>query len=138
MAITEKLVLQNMINGEFVDPVDGQMEDVINPSTGEVIASSPLSSAEDANRAVAAAKAAFEGAWSTSSPKTRMDLLLQLADAIGRREEAAHLWILVGKSGVRRRTGQQRQSEEARARDHDETLLHDPPGLGPAVVVRLV
>jgi len=82
MAITEKLVLQNMINGEFVDPVDGQMEDVINPSTGEVIASSPLSSAEDANRAVAAAKAAFEGGWSTSSPKTRMDLLLQLADAI--------------------------------------------------------
>ena len=58
-----------MINGEFVDPVDGGTEDVINPSTGEVIASAPLSGAEeDVNRAVAAAKAAFEGGWATTTP----------------------------------------------------------------------
>ena len=31
MAISEKLKLQNMINGEFVDPVDGGSEEVINP-----------------------------------------------------------------------------------------------------------
>ena len=68
MAITEKLRLQNMINGEFVDPVDGGSEEVINPSTGEVIAESPLSGAEDVNRAVAAAKAAFENGWATSTP----------------------------------------------------------------------
>ena len=60
MAIAEKLTLQNMINGEFVDPAEGASEDVIDPSTGEVIASSPLSGAEDVNRAVAAAKAALE------------------------------------------------------------------------------
>jgi len=82
MAIGEKLKLQNMINGEFVDPVDGGSEEVINPSNGEVIAEAPLSGAEDVNRAVAAAKAAFEGGWQESSPKTRSDLLLRLADAI--------------------------------------------------------
>ncbi|MDQ5895071.1 MAG: aminobutyraldehyde dehydrogenase, partial [Actinomycetota bacterium] len=82
MAISEKLRLQNMINGEFVDPVDGGSEEVINPSNGEVIAEAPLSGAEDVNRAVAAAKAAFEGGWQNSSPKTRSDLLLKLADAI--------------------------------------------------------
>lgn len=82
MAITEKLRLQNLINGEFVDPVDGGSEEVINPSNGEVIAEAPLSGAEDVNRAVAAAKAAFEGGWQNSSPKTRSDLLLKLADAI--------------------------------------------------------
>ena len=41
MPITEKIVLQNMINGEFVDAADGATEDVINPSTGEVIAFVP-------------------------------------------------------------------------------------------------
>ncbi len=82
MAITEKLKLQNMINGEFVDPVDGGSEDVINPSTGEVIASAPLSGVEDVNRAVAAAKAAFEGGWATTTPSERSNRLLALADAI--------------------------------------------------------
>jgi betaine-aldehyde dehydrogenase len=82
MAITEKLKLQNMINGEFVDPVDGGSEEVTNPSTGEVIADSPLSSAEDVNRAVAAAKAAFEGGWAATTPAERSNRLLALADAI--------------------------------------------------------
>jgi betaine-aldehyde dehydrogenase len=82
MAISEKLKLQNMINGEFVDPVDGGSEEVINPSTGEVIAHSPLSGVEDVNRAVAAAKAAFDGGWATTTPAERSNRLLALADAI--------------------------------------------------------
>lgn len=82
MALSEKLKLQNMINGEFVDPVDGGSEEVIDPSTGEVIGTAPLSGVEDVNRAVAAAKAAFEGGWRTTSPRERSDLLLKLADRI--------------------------------------------------------
>ena len=82
MAITAKLRLQNMIDGEFVDPVDGDSEEVINPSTGEVIAESPLSGVEDVNRAVAAAKRAFENGWATTTPRERSDRLLALADAI--------------------------------------------------------
>ena len=50
---------QMFINGEWVNSQDGQTRDVINPATGEVIASVQEGSAEDANRAVAAAKAAF-------------------------------------------------------------------------------
>jgi betaine-aldehyde dehydrogenase len=73
--------LQNFIDGEFVDPVEGAAEDVINPSTGEVIAQAPLSSAEDVDRAVAAARGAF-GGWSRTTPRERSEMLLKLADAI--------------------------------------------------------
>ncbi len=82
MAIEEPLKLKNMIDGEFVDPVDGQTEDVISPATGEVIATAPVSTEEDVNRAVAAATRAFEGDWRNTTPGERSNLLLQLADAI--------------------------------------------------------
>jgi betaine-aldehyde dehydrogenase len=49
---------KNFIGGEFVDAADA--EDVINPSTGEVIAQAPVSSAEDVDGAVKAARKAFE------------------------------------------------------------------------------
>jgi betaine-aldehyde dehydrogenase len=54
---------------------------VVNPSTGDVIAQAPLSSAEDVDRAVAAARGAFEK-WGASTPRTRSEALLRLADAI--------------------------------------------------------
>ncbi|MBU3691491.1 MAG: aldehyde dehydrogenase family protein, partial [Solirubrobacterales bacterium] len=80
--LTGELKLQNMINGEFVDPVDGQFEAVINPSNGEEIAKAPLSTAEDVNRAVQAATDAFEGPWRNTTPGERSNLLLKLADAL--------------------------------------------------------
>ena len=73
--------LQNFIDGQSVDPADGATEDILNPATGEAIASAPLSTAEDVNRAVAAAKAAFDG-WSTTTPGERALGMLRLADAI--------------------------------------------------------
>jgi betaine-aldehyde dehydrogenase len=73
--------LQNFIDSEPVDPVEGQTEPVLNPATGEIIANAPLSSAEDVDRAVKAARAAFEG-WSTMTPGERAAALLKLADAI--------------------------------------------------------
>jgi betaine-aldehyde dehydrogenase len=39
--------LHNFIDGELADPADGATEEVPNPATGEVIATAPLSSAED-------------------------------------------------------------------------------------------
>jgi betaine-aldehyde dehydrogenase len=81
MATATGTRLQNFIDGEFVDAAEGATEDVINPSTGEVIAQAPLSSAEDVDRAVAAAKKAF-GSWSTTTPGERAQMLLKLADAI--------------------------------------------------------
>ncbi|MEK6228290.1 MAG: gamma-aminobutyraldehyde dehydrogenase [Actinomycetota bacterium] len=81
MATTTKTKLQNFIGGEFVDGVDGATEDVINPATTEVIAEAPLSGEEDVNRAVAAARAAFEG-WAATPPGERAHAMLRLADAI--------------------------------------------------------
>jgi betaine-aldehyde dehydrogenase len=81
MATATKTKLQNFIDGDFVDPAEGATEEVINPATGEAIAEAPLSTKEDIDRAVAAARKAFDG-WSTSTPADRSAALLKLADAI--------------------------------------------------------
>ncbi len=73
--------LKNFIDGEFVDPSDGQTEPILNPATGEAIAEAPLSSPADVDRAVKAAGAAWEG-WATTTPGERALALLKLADAI--------------------------------------------------------
>jgi len=84
--MSEKRVLRNFINGEYVDPVDGGYADLINPSTGEVFASSPVSSAADVDRAMTAAATAFE-TWRDTTPKERQLALLKFADAIEARAE---------------------------------------------------
>src|SRR5215207_6690294 len=81
MSTMSKTKLQNFINGKFVDAVDGATEEVTNPANGEVIADMPLSSEEDVNRAVAAAKAAFPG-WSTTPPGERAAAIIKLADLL--------------------------------------------------------
>jgi betaine-aldehyde dehydrogenase len=81
MATATKTKLQNFIDGEFVDPAEGATEEVVNPATGEGIAEAPLSTKKDVDRAVAAARKAFEG-WSTATPADRSGALLKLADAI--------------------------------------------------------
>jgi betaine-aldehyde dehydrogenase len=73
--------LKNFIDGEFVDPADGQTEPILNPATGEAIAEAPLSSPADVDRAVKAARAAWEG-WATTTPGERALAMLKLADAI--------------------------------------------------------
>jgi betaine-aldehyde dehydrogenase len=73
--------LKNFIDGEFVDPTDGQTEPILNPATGEAIAEAPLSTAADVDRAVNAAKAAYDG-WAATTPGERALALLKLADAI--------------------------------------------------------
>jgi betaine-aldehyde dehydrogenase len=86
MATISKTRLQNFINGESVDAADGATEEVTNPANGEVIADMPLSGEEDVNRAVAAAKAAFDG-WSTTTPAERATAMLKLADILDEHAE---------------------------------------------------
>jgi betaine-aldehyde dehydrogenase len=78
---TDTQTLRNFVAGEFVDPAGGETEPVLNPSTGEVIGHAPLSSAEDVDRAVRAARDAFDG-WSTTTPAERSLALLKLADKL--------------------------------------------------------
>ena len=78
---TETQTLRNFVAGEFVDPAGGETEPVLNPATGEVIGHAPLSSAEDVDRAVRAARDAFDG-WSTTTPAERSLALLKLANKL--------------------------------------------------------
>jgi betaine-aldehyde dehydrogenase len=78
--------VQNFINGESVPAADGRTLDVTNPATGEVYLSSPLSGAEDVDRAYSAAATAFE-TWRDSTPSDRQQALLKFADAIESRAE---------------------------------------------------
>ncbi len=78
--MSSKRSLRNFVNGESVDAADGRTSDLINPSTGEVFASAPVSSATDVDRAYVAADAAFE-IWSDSTPSERQRAILTIADA---------------------------------------------------------
>ncbi len=79
--MADKQVLQNIIDGQHVDPVDGQMMDVVNPATGEVYLSAPASTQADIDNAYAAAAKAFES-WRWSTPSERQQALLKFADHI--------------------------------------------------------
>ena len=48
--MTEQRVLQNFVGGERVDTADGRRMDLVDPATGEVFASAPVSGAEDIDR----------------------------------------------------------------------------------------
>jgi betaine-aldehyde dehydrogenase len=78
---TATRTLRNFVDGEHVDPVEGRSEPILNPATGEQIATAPLSDAADVDRAVQAARRAFEG-WANATPAERSTALLKLADAI--------------------------------------------------------
>ncbi len=72
--------LSNFIDGERA-AWEGESEPVLNPATGEEIARAPRSGPEEVDRAVAAARRAFDG-WSASTPAQRSQALLAIADVI--------------------------------------------------------
>ncbi|HEX5512262.1 MAG TPA: gamma-aminobutyraldehyde dehydrogenase [Actinomycetales bacterium] len=78
--------LRNFIDGEYVDAASDRTSDIVNPSTGAVVATAPVSSAEDVDRAYAAADRAF-ASWRDTTPSERQLALLKLADAIEARAD---------------------------------------------------
>jgi aldehyde dehydrogenase (NAD+) len=78
--------LQFYIGGEWVDPVTPNPLDVINPATEEVCGRISLGSAEDVDRAVAAAKAAFDE-YSGTRPEERIALLEKVLEVFARRHD---------------------------------------------------
>jgi betaine-aldehyde dehydrogenase len=81
--VTEVKTYQLYINGEWVDSRSNKTFPVYDPSTEEVIAHAPDGNAADVDRAVAAAKAAFEnGPWGTSTAQERGRVLFRLAEKI--------------------------------------------------------
>src|SRR6476619_2034411 len=76
-----------LIGGEWVEALDGSWSDVLSPGhRGTVLARVPEGSAEDADRAVRAARAAFP-AWRALHFKDRQKIILQIADALEARAE---------------------------------------------------
>jgi len=82
-----------LINGKWVDAASGKTFPTYNPATGEVLANVAEGDKEDINRAVAAARAAFDtGPWSRITPSERGKLIWKLADLIeNHAEEFAQL-----------------------------------------------
>ena len=85
-----------LINGEWQDAADGKTFETINPATEAVIANVAEADKADADRAVAAARRAFdEGAWRKMSATQRGNLLYKLADLIeANKDELAALETL--------------------------------------------
>jgi aldehyde dehydrogenase (NAD+) len=76
-----------LIGGEWVEAASGKRFESRNPATGELLATVAEGDAEDINRAVKAARKAFEGPWSKFKPYDRQMLLLKLADLVERNAE---------------------------------------------------
>jgi aldehyde dehydrogenase (NAD+) len=74
---------QHFIDGAPATPAAGEYFDTVNPYTGETWARIAKGTAADVDRAVAAARAAFDG-WSAMKPSARGRLLMRLADLIER------------------------------------------------------
>ncbi|HEU4423382.1 MAG TPA: gamma-aminobutyraldehyde dehydrogenase [Pilimelia sp.] len=84
--MTDKQVLRNFVNGTYVEPAAGAYRDLIDPCTGDVFASAPLSSATDVDAAMSAAATAFE-TWRDTTPAERQRALLKIADAVEARAD---------------------------------------------------
>lgn len=73
---------QLLIGGQWVDSSSGQTIDAINPATGELLCRFAQGNAQDVDRAVAAARKAFNGPWSRFTAHERRKLLLKVHDVI--------------------------------------------------------
>ncbi|MGI8920684.1 MAG: gamma-aminobutyraldehyde dehydrogenase [Solirubrobacteraceae bacterium] len=91
MPATAVTQIENFIDGEHRPASDGASEEIVNPATGEVIATAPLAGERDVDEAVGAAERAFAG-WSETVPGERALALLRIADALqARGDELAEL-----------------------------------------------
>ncbi len=74
---------QNLINGKWVNAASGKTFTTLNPADGSILARVAEGDREDINRAVAAARKAFEsGPWKAMTPRERGKLLWRIGDAI--------------------------------------------------------
>ncbi|MRK20202.1 aldehyde dehydrogenase family protein, partial [Pseudomonas sp. JG-B] len=92
-----------LIGAKWQDAASGNTMSFRNPATGEILGEVPSATAEDVDRAVQAARQAFDdSAWSRMRPRERQNLLWRLADLMERdAQELAELECLNnGKSAA--------------------------------------
>jgi betaine-aldehyde dehydrogenase len=79
--MSEPRSLRNFVAGEYVDGRTETTTDIVNPATGAVVATAPVSSQADVDAAYGAAQTAFAD-WGRTTPSERQQALLKIADAI--------------------------------------------------------
>jgi betaine-aldehyde dehydrogenase len=79
-------VLRNFVDGTYVDTEAGVTSGIVDPSTGEVFATAPVSEAADVDLAMRAAERGFD-IWRDATPSVRQRALLRIADAIEARAD---------------------------------------------------
>jgi aldehyde dehydrogenase (NAD+) len=90
------------IDGEWVDARSDETHEVVNPATEEVIAQVPQASVADVDRAVEAARRAFEtGPWPRLSPRERSDALVRFVQAVAERR-AELVDLIIAEAGAAR------------------------------------
>jgi aldehyde dehydrogenase (NAD+) len=137
------------IDGAWLDAASDEELEVINPATEEVIALVPQASTVDVDRAIAAARRAFdEGPWPRMSPRERSDALLRFIQAIAdRRAELVDL--IIAEAGAARPIAEALQfdtplrfafwfAERAATFPYEEPLPPQvsPRGLGQGVILK--
>ena len=73
---------QMFIDGQWTDAASGKTFETPNPATGEILARVAEGDAEDINRAVRAARAAFNGPWSRLTPSDRGRIIWKIGDLL--------------------------------------------------------
>ncbi len=92
MAVATERDYGLFIDGAAAEPSSGELRDIREPATGELLARAAMAGEPDVDRAVAAARAALDGAWGKTPGTERSRLLHALADAvIANRKELADL-----------------------------------------------
>jgi aldehyde dehydrogenase (NAD+) len=137
------------INGKWVDGSSAEELEVVNPATEEVIAKVPQASIDDVDRAVGAARRAFEdGPWPRMSPRERSDALVRFVQALAeRRGELVDM--IIAESGAARPIAEAFQfdaplrfaswfAERAATFPYEESLPPQvsPRGLGQGVILK--
>lgn len=111
---TKRDFYQLLINGELVESSNGERTKVINPATGEVIAEVAKATKEDAERAVQAARDAFDnGKWKQFPTNRRARILNKIADIMRERfDELVELEVLNSGKSIAAAQGQINQAVE--------------------------
>ena len=92
MAVATEREYGLFINGELVEPASGEVRDLTEPATGDLLGRAAMAGEADVDKAVEAARAALDGPWGKTPPTERSRLLHALADAIvASRKELAEL-----------------------------------------------
>ncbi len=96
-----------IINGKRCEPSSGEYMDVVNPASGEVIAQAAMAGSADLDKAVAAARAAFNDTqWSRMPPAQRSAMLYRCAQLImANAQELAQLEVSASGGTIGRVTG---------------------------------